>query len=73
MIVCHCRGVTDREIKRCVRAGRGSASAVSEACGAASGCGGCWPRVCEIVDAELESQQRRSSLPTLHVALIVGG
>jgi bacterioferritin-associated ferredoxin len=69
MIVCHCRGVTDREIKRCVRAGRVTLSAVSEACGAATGCGGCGPRVHDIIEDELEGKERR--LPLLQVALTI--
>lgn len=67
MIVCHCRGVTDREIRRCVRSGRASVGAVSEACGAASGCGGCEPLVSEIVESELESQCRH--LPMLQASM----
>ena len=70
MIVCHCKGVTDREIRRCVRAGVASIEAVSEACGAASGCGGCEPLVSKIVEAELDSQCRR--LPMLQAAAMVG-
>jgi len=71
MIVCHCMGVTDREIRRCVRSGGCSVNAVSEACGAASGCGGCRPAVSKIVDAELKSQLRH--LPTLQAVLNVSG
>ena len=67
MIVCHCHGVTDREIRRCVRSGVASVGGVSEACGAATCCGGCGPRVAEIVEAELEAQHRR--LPMMQVAM----
>ena len=70
MIVCHCMGVSDREIRRCVRAGGCSVNAVSEACGAASGCGGCRPAVSKIVESELEAHRR---LPMLQAALIVTG
>jgi NAD(P)H-nitrite reductase large subunit len=62
MIVCHCRGVTDREIRRCVRAGAATIDAVSEACRAATGCGGCEPLVGKIVQSELDAQR-----PRLHV------
>ncbi|MEO8183424.1 MAG: (2Fe-2S)-binding protein [Deltaproteobacteria bacterium] len=71
MIVCHCMGVTDREIRRCVRSGGFNVSAVSEACGAASGCGGCRPAVSKIVEAELAAQHPR--LQHLHVVLTVIG
>jgi bacterioferritin-associated ferredoxin len=69
MIVCHCRGVSDREIRRCVRAGQGTVAAVSEACGASTGCGGCRPLVKKIVESELEAQQSLR-LPVLQAALI---
>lgn len=72
MIVCHCRGVSDREIRRCVRAGDVTVGAVSQACGAATGCGGCRPLVGKIVEAELEAQ-RGLRLPVLQAAALVGG
>jgi nitrite reductase (NADH) large subunit len=71
MIVCHCRGVTDREIRRCVRAGESTLCAVSDACGAATGCGGCEPLVKKIVESELEAQQR-PRLPVLQAAALIG-
>jgi len=45
--------------------------AVSEACGAATGCGGCKPLVGKIVEAELDSQQRLC-LPVLQAAALIG-
>lgn len=72
MIVCHCRGVTDREIRRCVRAGEVTVCGVSRACGAATGCGGCKPLVGKIVEAELEAQ-RSLRLPVLQAAALVSG
>ena len=52
MLVCHCRGVTDRMIRDAVRAGAETLDAVSAACGAAGGCGGCAELVCDVVCAE---------------------
>ena len=72
MIVCHCRGVTDREIRRCVRAGESTVAAVSMACGASTGCGGCRPLVGKIVEAELEAAQQCLRLPVLQAALVSG-
>jgi len=54
MIVCHCRGVSERRILEVIREGCATACAVADACGAGSGCGGCVPLVCELVEAELE-------------------
>ena len=54
MIVCHCRGISERKILEVVREGCSTACAVAEACGAGTSCGGCVPLVCEIVETELE-------------------
>jgi len=52
MIVCHCHGVTDREIRACVQDGARTRDDVADHCGASSGCGGCASVVTEIVQAE---------------------
>ena len=52
MIVCHCHGVTDREIRACVQHGARTPDDVADHCGASSGCGGCTAVVTEIVQAE---------------------
>jgi bacterioferritin-associated ferredoxin len=52
MIVCHCFGVSDREIRASVRGGAKTCADVAECCGAGSGCGGCKPLVAEIVHTE---------------------
>jgi bacterioferritin-associated ferredoxin len=52
MIVCHCHGVTDREIRASVHCGARNCADVAETCGAGSGCGGCRSLVAEIVSAE---------------------
>jgi len=54
VIVCHCHQVSDREIRRAISDGAHSIDAISEICGAGSGCGGC---VSEI--ASLLFRQRR--------------
>lgn len=52
MIVCHCHGVTDREIRSIVRDGAKTCADVADCCGASSGCGGCEALVAEIVQGE---------------------
>jgi len=52
MIVCHCHGVTDREIRASVQHGARTCADVSDACGAGTGCGGCSSLVTEIVSGE---------------------
>lgn len=52
MRVCHCHGITDREISACVRNGADTAEAVVRACGAGGSCGGCKPLVDMLVEKE---------------------
>jgi len=53
MLVCHCHALTDRDIRRSVRAtGACSVDEVGDHCGAATGCGGCYELVGEIVACE---------------------
>ena len=59
MLVCHCHALTDRDIRRAVRAtGACNVAEVGEHCGAATGCGGCHDLVAEIV----QSEKRRLSV-----------
>lgn len=55
MIVCHCHGVTDREIRACVESGARTCGDVSAECGAGTGCGGCVELVAELVHVERRS------------------
>ena len=55
-----------------MRAGGVTVAAVSQACGASTGCGGCRPLVAKIVEAELEAE-RCLRLPVLQAAALVGG
>ena len=52
MIVCHCHGVTDREIRASVQDGARTCVDVANVCGAGTGCGGCAALVAEIVQGE---------------------
>jgi bacterioferritin-associated ferredoxin len=52
MIVCHCHGVTDREIRASVQNGARTCADIADGCGAGSGCGGCASLVAEIVQGE---------------------
>jgi len=54
VIVCHCRRITDRQIRKIVREGASSVGEVARHCGAATGCGGCATMVHEIVNLELD-------------------
>jgi bacterioferritin-associated ferredoxin len=41
MLVCHCRRVTDRQVREAIDCGARTLDDVSEQCGAAQQCGGC--------------------------------
>lgn len=49
MLVCHCRRVSDREIRACARTFGGSVRGVCRQSGAGTGCGGCVPLVKQLV------------------------
>jgi bacterioferritin-associated ferredoxin len=52
MIVCHCRVVSDRDIRRAVRRGAAGCAAVARECGASTDCGLCLRLVEEIIESE---------------------
>lgn len=51
MLVCHCKGVSDRDVHRAIAAGACSPCEIARACGAGSVCGGCRPLLDELLDA----------------------
>jgi bacterioferritin-associated ferredoxin len=59
MIICQCRGVTDRTIRKAVRDGAGNRNDVVRACTAGKSCGGCALAIDEIIEAERERIMRR--------------
>ena len=64
MLVCHCRGITDRQIRRVVKDGVESAREVARATGAGMRCGGCRSNVKKVVNEAVaqEFQKTRSSI-----------
>lgn len=54
MLVCHCEGVTEREVRRAVTAGACTQEEIARRCGAGRQCGGCRPVIDEILDDELQ-------------------
>jgi bacterioferritin-associated ferredoxin len=49
MFVCHCRAVTDREIREAIAAGARDLDEVGSRCGAGITCGGCCPLIQELL------------------------
>lgn len=70
MIVCHCHGVSDGNIREAVRAGSRTPEEVAQQCGAGTGCGGCFSLVCDIVESE---RNRPRLLPTILAAAALPG
>jgi bacterioferritin-associated ferredoxin len=65
MLVCHCRGVTDRQIRRLVKDGAGSTREVARATGAGLRCGGCRSNVKQIVDETVSREFEKSRTTSL--------
>ena len=55
MIICHCKGVSDRAIRQVVREGATTQRQISLACAAGRSCGGCTPAIREILSAESDA------------------
>jgi bacterioferritin-associated ferredoxin len=49
MFVCHCRAVTDGEIREAITAGAADLEEVGRRCGAGITCGGCCPLIQELL------------------------
>lgn len=52
MLICHCRSVTDHQIREATNSGAKTVAQVGRICGAGTRCGGCAPAVLEIVEVE---------------------
>ena len=55
MWVCHCKGVTDRQIRTAIEAGARTPVEIGTYSRAGTGCGGCLPEVCRLLDDHLTS------------------
>ncbi|MEZ4333148.1 MAG: (2Fe-2S)-binding protein [Myxococcota bacterium] len=65
MLVCHCRGVSDRQIKRAVRNGACSVRQVARETGAGMRCGGCRANVTQLVEEALADSAGSSSVSSM--------
>ena len=50
MIVCLCRGLSERDLRRMLAAGVQSTEEISESCGAGADCGACLSMLDRLVD-----------------------
>lgn len=60
MLVCHCRGITDRQIRRLVNDGASSAREVARATGAGMRCGGCRSNVKQVVNDAVDEKFQKA-------------
>jgi bacterioferritin-associated ferredoxin len=51
--VCHCRAVTDRDVRAAIEAGARSPRELARDCGAGAECRACWAALWELVDQEV--------------------
>ncbi|MCC6528434.1 MAG: (2Fe-2S)-binding protein [Polyangiaceae bacterium] len=71
MIVCLCRGVSDRDVERAIAAGARSLEAVRAATGAGACCGACHPAIAELVGAAARREACASAAPAARRSLPV--
>ena len=57
MFVCHCRAVTDGEIREAITAGACDLDEVGLRCGAGITCGGCCPLIQELLAEHAEADR----------------
>lgn len=57
MIVCSCKGITDRTIRDLIRNGTCSLRDISRRCDAGRGCGGCRPTIDRLVMTERQQRE----------------
>lgn len=69
MIVCHCQGVSDRQVRQAVREGARSVRQVARVCRAGRMCGGCRPVIGEIIASEAAEP---AAVTLSHVEGLVG-
>lgn len=50
MYICLCRGVNEEAVRRAIAAGARDPAAVSRCSGAGTGCGGCYPALCRLLE-----------------------
>ncbi|HIF97273.1 MAG TPA: (2Fe-2S)-binding protein [Myxococcales bacterium] len=66
MLVCQCSGISDRTIRRVVRAGASTVGQVARGCGAGAYCGGCTEAIRDLiqVDAAENADEMGAALTT---------
>jgi len=58
MVVCICKGISDRRISEEIRSGKRSLEEIQKCCGAATDCGCCASYICDLIDDHQEELPR---------------
>jgi bacterioferritin-associated ferredoxin len=61
MIVCHCRGISDRDVRAAIDDGASTLAQVGMRCGAAQRCGGCRFAVADLLASAAAGDGERAS------------
>jgi bacterioferritin-associated ferredoxin len=69
MIVCVCRGVSDREVKSIARRGVATIGELIRDCGAGGDCGACCERLAELLEEATPEAAAPSPPRSAHVSL----
>jgi bacterioferritin-associated ferredoxin len=51
MLICLCKGVSDKKVRAVIDGGAETTAQIGEACGAGTGCGACVPMLEDMLDA----------------------
>lgn len=57
-MVCLCRGVSERKVRRAIDAGAATIDEVGESCGAGTVCFGCHPTIDELLETAVQVRPR---------------
>jgi bacterioferritin-associated ferredoxin len=64
MYVCQCRAVTDRAVRAAIDRGARTIEDLARCSSAGSRCGGCWPALAELLEAENPRALVSAALPS---------
>ena len=70
MIVCQCKRIRERQIRRSVRAGAVTLPAVCRSTGAGKACGGCHLAVSAIIESERSREAAREKGPLVELETV---
>ncbi len=70
MIVCHCKGISDKTIRRAVREGASSLERLAAGCGAGAECGGCHGVIHWLIESEKDGRSTAAGVAVPQVQLV---